>query len=92
MSVKKEEKNLRINLWFHPRNEEEERIHSYLINAKKNGKKYMQYIGDCILACEEGGIVKIMPGDIDILADKIAERITERIGSADASPKKRNFE
>ena len=48
----------------------------------------MQYIGDCILACEEGGIVKIMPGDIDILADKISERI----GRADTSPKKRNFE
>lgn len=87
-SANKEEKNLRINLWFHPGNEEEERIYKYLIDAKKSGKQYMQYIGDCILACEEGGIVKIMPGDIDILADKISERI----GRADTSPKKRNFE
>ena len=36
-SANKEEKNLRINLWFHPGNEEEERIYKYLIDAKKEG-------------------------------------------------------
>ena len=87
LKTNKEEKNLRINLWFHPGNVTEERIYGYLINAKKSGKQYMQYIGECILACEEGDVIKINPGDLDTLADKI----TERIGRTD-TPKKRNFE
>lgn len=69
----------RVNLWIHPGNQTEEKVYAYMLNAKRKGMQYMEYITDCILAYEEGDVMQLRSADIDVLADKIAEKIGKSI-------------
>lgn len=69
----------RVNLWIHPGNETEEKVYAYIIDAKRKGRQYMQYISDCVLAYEEGDVMQLRSADIDELAQKIADRIGSSI-------------
>lgn len=74
------ENSIRVNLWFHTENEKEARAYEYISGAKNAGKSYTEYIADCVLEHEEGERITISTGNLDNLAQMIAEKIRESTG------------
>ena len=74
----------RLNLTFHPENEKEMRAMRHIIKrSSATGVTRSQYVVDCVLRCEEGGVATLTRDDfISIIKEAInsGQKTTSDVG------------